>query len=102
MPYMLKKITLFLLIGMIIGCGSSKKTTIVTKKEPVGWKYSKPIQNSGSSNATTSSSSKSLNISEITKAYIAQYSGVAMNNMKIYGIPASIILAQGILESGSG
>jgi flagellum-specific peptidoglycan hydrolase FlgJ len=34
--------------------------------------------------------------------YISQYKDIAMSNMKIYGIPASIILAQGILESGAG
>jgi flagellum-specific peptidoglycan hydrolase FlgJ len=34
--------------------------------------------------------------------YIANYKDVAMSNMKNYGIPASIILAQGILESGAG
>jgi flagellum-specific peptidoglycan hydrolase FlgJ len=33
--------------------------------------------------------------------YISQYKDIAMSNMKIYGIPASIILAQGI-ESGAG
>jgi flagellum-specific peptidoglycan hydrolase FlgJ len=33
--------------------------------------------------------------------YISQYKDIAMSNMKIYGI-ASIILAQGILESGAG
>lgn len=36
------------------------------------------------------------------KQYIEQWSDVAVQNMKKYGIPASIILAQGILESGSG
>lgn len=35
-------------------------------------------------------------------AYIDQYKGIAQNNMAQYGIPASIILAQGILESGAG
>lgn len=34
--------------------------------------------------------------------YIAQYSPVAIKHMKEYGIPASIILAQGLLESGAG
>jgi len=91
---MFKKITLFLLIGTLIGCSSSKPT-IVTTKKPVGWKYSKPIQNGGSGKTTQSAN-------EITRAYIAQYSGVAMDNMKTYRIPASIILAQGILESGAG
>ncbi|HUH25239.1 MAG TPA: glucosaminidase domain-containing protein [Flavobacterium sp.] len=34
--------------------------------------------------------------------YIGMYSNAAMSSMKKYGIPASIKLAQGILESGSG
>lgn len=34
--------------------------------------------------------------------YIEQYRDVAIREMKTYGIPASITLAQGILESGSG
>ncbi|PWA07785.1 glucosaminidase domain-containing protein [Flavobacterium laiguense] len=102
---MLKKIILFLLIGTLIGCGSSKPV-IVTTKQPVNWKYSKTKQNNkqvkkeSSSNATVTS--KTMTTNEVTKAYIAQYNAVAMSNMKIYGIPASIILAQGILESGAG
>jgi flagellum-specific peptidoglycan hydrolase FlgJ len=34
--------------------------------------------------------------------YIDRYKNIAKSNMATYGIPASIILAQGILESGSG
>ena len=34
--------------------------------------------------------------------YIMTYKESAMNKMSVYGIPASITLAQGILESGSG
>lgn len=37
-----------------------------------------------------------------TEEYINQYKDVAIQKMKEYGIPASITLAQGILESGSG
>jgi len=90
---MIKKIFLFLLVATLISCGSSK-SKIQTTKKPVGWKYSKPIQNG--------SSSKAMSTSQIVNGYIAQYNGVAMSNMKTYGIPASIILAQGILESGAG
>jgi len=95
---MLKKIIVFLLIGTIIGCGSSKPV-IVTTKQPVNWKYSKTKQNN---KQVSGSTSKPMTTNEVTKAYISQYSAVAMSNMKIYGIPASIILAQGILESGAG
>lgn len=34
--------------------------------------------------------------------YIQQYSGMAVDQMKRYGIPASITLAQGLLESAAG
>jgi flagellum-specific peptidoglycan hydrolase FlgJ len=39
---------------------------------------------------------------EIVTKYIQDFKGIAKNNMTQYGIPASITLAQGILESGSG
>lgn len=43
---------------------------------------------------------------KVTKAivldYITKYKGIAQNNMRQYGIPSSIILGQGILESGAG
>lgn len=34
--------------------------------------------------------------------YIYNFAGIAQEEMRLYGIPASITLAQGILESGSG
>ena len=34
--------------------------------------------------------------------YIAQYKGIAIEEMHRTGIPASITLAQGIIESGAG
>ncbi|SMC70157.1 glucosaminidase domain-containing protein [Pedobacter africanus] len=37
-----------------------------------------------------------------TLSYIEQFKGVAIEEMNRYGIPASITLAQGIIESGSG
>ncbi len=44
-----------------------------------------------------------ISVSKTTvEDYITTYSGAAMQSMKTYGIPASIKLAQGILESGSG
>ncbi len=39
---------------------------------------------------------------ESTQQYIAEFSKIAQYEMRAFGIPASITLAQGILESGSG
>ena len=39
---------------------------------------------------------------ESPEAYIATFSEIAQMEMKVYGIPASITLAQGLLESGIG
>lgn len=40
--------------------------------------------------------------SDMIQDYILQYKDIAKENMSSYGIPASITLAQGVLESGSG
>jgi len=88
---------LFLLTGIIIflnSCGSSKKTvphktkekTIkITKKDPKVIK----IPNDKNSNF-------------VTLRYINKYSDIAKKEMKDFGVPASITMAQGILESQSG
>ena len=43
-----------------------------------------------------------FSFSQNIKGYIKQYNYLAISEMHLYGIPASITLAQGILESGSG
>jgi flagellum-specific peptidoglycan hydrolase FlgJ len=73
-------------------------------------KYESAIeQNKSSENETVISKSEILEATtrvKVTTAmvndYIATYKETAKNNMAQYGIPASIILGQGILESGAG
>jgi LysM repeat protein len=43
-----------------------------------------------------------LDVKYTPDEYIARFSTIAIREMTVYGIPASITLAQGILESGSG
>jgi len=45
---------------------------------------------------------ENLSYTERVKFYIATYEDIAKEEMRVYGIPASITLAQGILESGAG
>ena len=45
---------------------------------------------------------KSMTSEERTHWYVNTYSQIAINEMKKFGIPASITMAQGILESSSG
>ncbi len=43
-----------------------------------------------------------LNYADDTEFYIKKYRKIAIKEMRRYGVPASITLAQGILESGNG
>lgn len=114
---MIKKILLLFILIILASCNASKPI-IVTKKTTThsskkvavktpkkssssSSKFSKKEQNN-SAVETIESTSKTVVTSDLVNDYIFQFKGVAMSNMKNYGIPASIILAQGILESGAG
>ncbi|WP_316634419.1 glucosaminidase domain-containing protein [uncultured Flavobacterium sp.] len=113
---MVKKIITFLILATLVSCSSSKPTIATTKKAAAVQKprvattkkptYSKPIgKNYPSTNNTTEviqSTSKTVVTSDLVNNYVLQFKDIAMGNMQKYGIPASIILAQGILESGAG
>jgi flagellum-specific peptidoglycan hydrolase FlgJ len=113
---MIKKILLLFILIILASCNaskpvivtkkttthSSKKVAVKTpKKSSSSSKFSKKEQNN-SAVETIESTSKTVVTSDLVNDYIFQFKGVAMSNMKNYGIPASIILAQGILESGAG
>jgi len=113
---MFKKIIVFFLIATLAGCSSSKPAIATTKKAAAVQKprtattkkpaYTKATaKNYPSTNNTTEviqSTSKTVVTSNLISDYVLQYKDIAIGNMKKYGIPASIILAQGILESGAG
>jgi flagellum-specific peptidoglycan hydrolase FlgJ len=111
---MIKKIVLLFTVIVLASCSSSKPAIATTKKAAVHQTrtaaakkpvYSKPTAKYPSTNNTTEviqSTSKTVVTSDLINNYILQFKDIAIGNMKTYGIPASIILAQGILESGAG
>lgn len=93
---MFKKTLLILVILFHIGCSSSKSAKANVAKK------STSSEKQGSRFEDSKSTSKTLVKLDVVIDYISDYKDIAMSNMKNFGIPASIILAQGILESGAG
>src|SRR5690606_13421943 len=83
---------------------SKPKTTSVTKKPTTSTKpsASKPVDASTKTTETLEATSTTTVYADVVKNYIDQYKETAKDNMRTHGIPASITLAQGILESGAG
>ena len=88
------------LVLIFVGCGTTKRSTSskhegpykeATVKKPVSKKEEKQVEA-----VFTVPDIKS------TEHYVETFSHIAQDEMRLYGIPASITLAQGILESGSG
>lgn len=111
---MLKKILALVVMSFfLISCGTSKSRVKTTKNGTAKTrttKNTKPSIRTTTGTASTStkktetleSTSKTVVYTEVVKAYIQDFKDTAKDNMKRHGIPASIILAQGILESGAG
>ncbi len=83
-----------LTIGFLVGCKSKKRLAGKSEKEiAVHQKVSK---------STGAKTKKNSAITNSTIQYIKRYKDIAMEEMRVFKIPASITLAQGILESSSG
>lgn len=97
----IKNVAFCLILGLTFSCGPKKG--IVTKKDKekrvstVTKEKEKPVK--VETEIVSKPVSKPI---RSTTAYIEHFKNVAMEEMRIYKIPASITLAQGILESGSG
>ena len=92
----MKKILLLTGISILISsCGGSKKTYDQTTTTP---RVRKELPHK---NRDVIQGNQS-NLDFATLRYIAKYKEIAKKEMKDYGIPASITMAQGILESQSG
>lgn len=117
----MNKIVLLILSLLLLSCGASKpksqpKKTVSTVKKPLVKKIVvKSVESSPKTETVVITSTDSKPKTEILEAtqkvkvttemvlnYIAQFVPTAKSNMQKNGIPASITLAQGILESGAG
>lgn len=90
------------LSGFVMSCGSKKR--VVKNKQRVV-KQDKSVKNLPSVNQkkhVKKLTKKSTSLNKHTLSYIKIYAPLAVMNMHEYKIPASITLAQGILESGNG
>jgi flagellum-specific peptidoglycan hydrolase FlgJ len=85
---------------------SVKKNTVeqksVVSNTVVATPESKSIENDTQNTEVLEATTRVKVTTEMVLAYIDQFKAIAKNNMTQYGIPSSIILAQGILESGAG
>ncbi|MGB2128241.1 MAG: glucosaminidase domain-containing protein [Flavicella sp.] len=84
---------------LLASCGSKKK---VTQRIPVPVLPIITTSNKDINKEIEKLKKKSDKLDRKTIAYISNYAEQAIDEMKRYHIPASITLAQGILESGNG
>ena len=94
-------LALIILSISLTSCSGSKK--IVTERQTL--KLKKEVLKSTNTNnhdAKSKTPVKMMTNKEKIIAYVELYSPIAEKEMKSYGIPASITLAQAILESGMG
>lgn len=114
---MIKKIALLLIVVLVASCHSTRPVVRTTSKSKTKTSTTKkPVAQNASTKSTTSKTSEESKGKEVQleatsnirtyddeiKLYISNFQEIAKNNMKSHGIPASITLAQGILESGAG
>lgn len=90
----MKRIIIVLCVALLVFSCKSKKG-IVTKKPNEASKQVEQKKNDVSEKSTKVYANN-------TERYIDVHKATAQQEMSLYGIPASITLAQGILESGSG
>lgn len=110
---MIKNIGFIVLAALLLGgCGSKKRIA----KQPVDAPANGTVETGGRLEVTKGegpAGSVSNMLPEdtgrfekfpisSTEEYIRTFAAIAQHEMRVYGIPASITLAQGILESGSG
>ncbi|MGB3591562.1 MAG: glucosaminidase domain-containing protein [Nonlabens sp.] len=96
----LKAIAIFIVMFTMVSCGSKRKATSTKKPSRKVEVVKKPeVVKDTDEKVTVITKPRSK---DRVVNYIDDFKAAAIKEMKLYKIPASITLAQGILESGSG
>ena len=101
MKYFSKSLILVLSLLILVACGTNRSTSSKGKKKEIDTRQQYLTVKS---DAIFESYRKENTgqVNDFTIAYIGTYKDIAIDKMEKYNIPASITLAQGILESGNG
>ena len=95
----MKRIFFIIALSVFVFSCGSKKTVVTKKSKKTETEQVVVEKNEPAKPVVTTSPTSTLNS---TEAYIQTYKEIAQKEMTLYNIPASITLAQGILESASG
>lgn len=111
----IKFVLVCLVIAVTYSCGSKKKARQNSSTQRNTTTQVDPRQNNQNNTTNSTTTNTNTNTTDTTKAtpttlsyaeavawYIDTFSSIAQQEMIQYGIPASITMAQGILESGAG
>ena len=101
----MKKILMLFFVGLLVFSCSSRKS--ITKRKSERKEKKEQVLNTKTTDTEevkeiAEPAPKELVKINSTADYINIFSEIAKQEMELYGIPASITLAQGILESNSG
>lgn len=105
---LIKIIFCFCLVMLLFSCGSKKRAlqeqrSSATKKHQTTSDFSSEKDYPDNIVKVKEETDRPRSsFGSVVKYYIYTYAPIAKNEMELYGIPASITLAQGILESGAG
>ena len=94
-----QRLALLIVLFFFFSCGSSRKVVI---RESFSTPPAKEVVATPTEVKKVKTPTKTLTNKEKITQYIEEFSSTAQEEMNLYGIPASITLAQGILESGLG